>query len=128
MDPLHLSIEADNAKGTSLRTSAREWMQAAEVRADTIEDGLLVLSELFSNAVTASRAGDVVEVRLTSGVHGQIQVSVTNTGLAFDLERVPAPTLDRRGGRGLAIAQAIGSLNVRHRDGRTMVAVDIVRS
>ena len=128
MDPLHLSIEADNAKGTSLRASAREWMRAAEVRADTIEDGLLVLSELFSNAVTASRAGDVVEVRLTSGVHGQIQVSVTNTGLAFDPERVPAPTLDRRGGRGLAIAQAIGSLHVRHRDGRTMVAVDIARS
>ena len=128
MDPLHLSIEADNAKGTSLRASAREWMRAAEVRADTIEDGLLVLSELFSNAVTASRSGDVVEVRLTSGVHGQIQVSVTNTGLAFDPERVPAPTLDRRGGRGLAIAQAIGSLHVRHRDGRTMVAVDIARS
>ena len=128
MDPLQLSIKANNANGTALRASARGWMRTQKVRADTIEDGLLVLSELFSNAVTASRAGAVVDVHLTSGADGEIQVSVTNTGLAFDLERVPAPTLDRRGGRGLAIAQAIGSLHVRHRDGRTMVAVDIVRS
>ena len=103
-------------------------MRTQKVRADTIEDVLLVLSELFSNAVTASRTGAVVDVHLTSRADGEIQVSVMNTGLAFDLERVPAPTLDRRGGRGLAIAQAIGSLHVRHRDGRTMVAVDIVRS
>lgn len=127
MDQLHLSIDADNANGPSVRASVRKWLRANGVSGDVLEDVLLVVSELFSNAVNASRSGAMVDVGLTSPTHRAIRVSVTNVGFAFDLERVPPPTLDRRGGRGLAIARAIGSLDARHRDGRTTVSVEIDR-
>lgn len=100
-------------------------MQENGVSRDQSEDVLLVLSELFSNAVNAASGGDAIDVRLSGARADDLEVTVTNTGLAFDLDRVPAPTLDRRGGRGLAIAQAIGSVHVRHRQGRTTVEVAI---
>ena len=125
MDQLELSIQADNANGPMVRAAARDWLRASGVARDALEDVLLVLSELFSNAVNASRGDDDVLVHLAASADREIRVAVTNTGLAFDLDRVPAPTLDRRGGRGLAIARAIGSVDVRHRSGRTTVAVDI---
>lgn len=125
MDPLQLSIDAEHANGPTLRASARQWLRDARVGRDVLEDVLLVVSELFSNAVNASRADSSVEIGLAPRSGAAILVTVTNVGLAFDLERVPAPTLDRRGGRGLAIAQAIGALDVRHRDGRTTVSVEI---
>ena len=125
MDQLQLSIDAQHANGPSVRAAARQWLRDARVGRDIHEDVLLVLSELFSNAVNASRASAPVEISLEPRPDAAIVVSVTNVGLAFDLERVPAPTLDRRGGRGLAIARAIGALDVRHRSGRTTVSVEI---
>ena len=103
-------------------------MQENGVGRDQSEDVLLVLSELFSNAVNATSGGDAIDVRLSGAPADGLEVTVTNTGLAFDLARVPAPTLDRRGGRGLAIAQAIGSVDVRHRQGRTTVIVAIAHA
>ena len=125
MDNLQLSIEADNAHGPHVRASARDWLRANSVARDIADDALLVLSELFSNAVNATRGSGLIDVRMSSPAAGELRLAVTNSGLAFDLARVPAPTLDRRGGRGLAIAQAIGVVHVRHRSGRTTVSVDI---
>ena len=123
-----LSIAADDAECAGLRASARTWMEANGLGRDAREDVLLVISELFSNAVNAVKAvsgTDAIEVHLHAASAGGLEVTVTNTGSAFDLDRVPAPTIDRRGGRGLAIAQAIGSVQVRHTEGRTTVAVAI---
>ena len=100
-------------------------MEANGVGGGKLEDVLLVLSELFSNAVKATSGTHSIDVQLNGTAADGVEVNVTNTGLAFDLDRVPAPTLDRRGGRGLAIAQAIGSVHVRHSEGRTTVVVAI---
>ena len=103
-------------------------MQANSIGRDQSEDVLLVLSELFSNAVNATSGSDPIDVQLSGTPPGGLEVTVTNTGRAFDIDRIPSPTLDRRGGRGLAIAQAIGSVDVRHRQGRTTVVVGIANA
>ena len=117
---LTISIAPDYGAGSRVRKSARTWLEAQNVTPEDRDDILLVLSELFSNAVRASDGFSDVDVSL-SRASGSVVVEVVNSGQAFELDTVRAPTPEREGGRGLAIAAALGTLQVHRRDRHTVV-------
>ena len=117
---LTISIAADYGAGSRVRRSARTWLDAQDVTPEDRDDILLVLSELFANAVRASDGFSEVDVSLSRG-SGSVVVEVVNSGQAFELDTVRLPTPDRAGGRGLAIAAALGTLQVHRRDRHTVV-------
>lgn len=117
---LTISIAADYAKGHQLRSSARAWLDTQNVSSEDRDDILLVLSELFSNAVRASDGSSEVDVTLSRG-SSSVVVEVANSGQGFELDQVRAPSAEREGGRGLAIAAVLGTLRVHRRDRHTVV-------
>ncbi len=117
---LTISIAADYGAGSRVRKSARTWLDTQSVTPEDRDDILLVVSELFSNAVRASDGFSKVDVTLSRGT-GSVVVEVANSGKSFELDTVRAPTPDREGGRGLAIAATLGTLRVHRRDRHTVV-------
>lgn len=118
---LTISISADYAKGHQLRSSARAWLDTQNVSAEDRDDIVLVLSELFSNAVRASDGSSEVDVTLSRSSSSVVVVEVANSGQGFELDQVRAPSAEREGGRGLAIAAVLGTLRVHRRDRHTVV-------
>ena len=117
-------LPGDHAQAGPLRAAVREWLAQHLVAPDLLGDVLLAVTELFANAVDSLVAQTPVEVRLRVR-DGLLFIEVTNVGPGFDPAAVPRPSVDRLRGRGLAIAQAIGDLTVRHSGGRTTVAVAV---
>ncbi|MGP4112299.1 ATP-binding protein [Streptomyces sp. 4N509B] len=93
----------------------RHWQ-----RPELVDDGTLVVHELFVNAVThGSRAGDevVVEGELRQA---ELYVAVTDTSVALPTTDVPCEEDEH--GRGLAIVEALAaSWDTRRRGDRKVV-------
>jgi anti-sigma regulatory factor (Ser/Thr protein kinase) len=85
---------------------------------------LLVVSELFSNAVDATDDMSEVSVRIKSE-RKVLSIAVSNHGRAFELINVPAPLENQKRGRGLALAQQLGTVSVENADKQTTVKVEM---
>jgi anti-sigma regulatory factor (Ser/Thr protein kinase) len=124
MPELRLRSAASHGEAGAVRSALRDWLGPLDelLRDDTI----LVASELFSNAVDAATPSTDIEVCLSSD-SSSVVVEVTNVGAGFDEEEVRIPSSDRPGGRGIAIAKALGSVNVEQAQGSTTVRVVLPR-
>jgi serine/threonine-protein kinase RsbW len=107
-----------------VRRQLRTWLEAAGATPSTIDDLLLVATELCTNAVEATHHGE--EVCLQAATDGEaVQLEVTNAAAdGVPVEVVPAlesGSLQERG-RGLAIVRAlVDSLTMSSTEGRTVV-------
>jgi anti-sigma regulatory factor (Ser/Thr protein kinase) len=116
-----VTLPHDHALARQLRAEIREWFRLEDLPDLLREDTLLVASELFSNAVGAAIPQSEIDVRITRQVDG-LSVTLRNMGPGFDGELTPPPTV-LPGGRGIAIARALGSLTVAQHLGYTTVSV-----
>lgn len=121
MTDLQLTVPADNTHAQLVRTAIRSWSVEENLSTNTIDDALLVASELFSNAVRAS-VGSCIDVAVRTD-DDSVVIETANTGPGFDPTSVPPPDADRPGGRGLAISRALGSLVVEQAGSTTIVRV-----
>ena len=126
MSALSLTFPPNNEYGRTLRSEVREWCAAEELSAELCENTLLTVSELFSNAVRASLAEHDVLVRVAAA-GDNLTIEVENTGSGFDLRSLQKPSSTQPGGRGVAIAQVFGVVNVDQQGSQTTVRVQITR-
>jgi anti-sigma regulatory factor (Ser/Thr protein kinase) len=125
--PAAWTFPAASASIPSARRMAAGWLAAAGASEPVTQDVQLVLSELVTNAVRASRPDDEIRVELTAGPLGW-GVAVSDCAAGFVLpgdDAVPGPLAV--GGRGLhVVSEVAGPLSVEHEHGwtvvRTMVA------
>ena len=121
MTDLELTVPADNSQAMMVRNAIRSWSIEEHLSVATIDDALLVASELFSNAVRAS-VGSRIDVAIRAS-EDTIVIETANAGPGFDPAALPAPDPDRPGGRGIAISQALGALVVEQTGSTTVVRV-----
>jgi anti-sigma regulatory factor (Ser/Thr protein kinase) len=125
--PTAWTFPAESASIPWARQLAAGWLAAAGASEPVTQDVQLVLSELVTNAVRASRPEDQIRVELTAGPLGW-GVAVGDCGGDFlppAAGAVPGPLAV--GGRGLhVVSKLAGPLSVEHDHGwtvvRTMVA------
>jgi anti-sigma regulatory factor (Ser/Thr protein kinase) len=120
---LLLELAADFAALSRLREQLRTFLEEAEIDGAVREDLLLVATELCTNAIEASSAGEPVEVRVT--LDGQaLRLSVANVAATFGDHEVPElrhGSLQERG-RGLAIVRSlVDTMAMSSAGGRTVV-------
>ncbi|WP_344969495.1 ATP-binding protein [Streptosporangium fragile] len=94
---------------------AREWARellAGRIAAPLLDDVLLLLSEVVTNAITHSdsgrTAGGRVTVRVTCA-SGDVHVEVTDDGSAVSAPAVRVPEPDEDGGRGLWLVDLLAT-------------------
>lgn len=120
MSDLVLNVPPNHRRGSSTRSSVSDWLTSAGTDVDTIADVTLVVSELFCNAVTATRGHQPVEVRLH--LRGRsLLIGISNHGPGFDPDGIPPSDPGRIGGRGLEIVRTLGELRVQQIGERTTV-------
>ncbi len=118
---LNVTFAADITLASDLRALLRTWCANHTISDDEAGDALLVSTELFTNAVNAANPGSSVVVSV--GLRSDAMIlSMSNMGQPFELASLPAPSIDRPGGRGLMITQAVGTVSVSHRMGTTTVS------
>lgn len=95
--------------------AAREWvcgLLAGRITAPVLDDTLLLLSEVVTNAITHSdsgrTAGGQVMVRVTR-TSGSVHVEVTDGGSATSAPAVRVPEADDDGGRGLWLVDLLAT-------------------
>ena len=105
-----------------MRSAIRDWFSGSSSHEACVDDVILVATELFANAVRASAKRADIEMHLRAEAD-HVVIAITNSGAGFDLAAIPPPDPRTPGGRGLAIAQAVGDVSVIHGEGRTTVRV-----
>ena len=87
-----------------VRHGVKSALETHGVPHDVIEDALLVLSELGTNAMHAVGYDDEVVVRLGVARNGDVTVEVEDPGSGFRLSQaLRLPETDEEHGRGLSI-------------------------
>jgi anti-sigma regulatory factor (Ser/Thr protein kinase) len=119
---LLLSLTCDDKQARYLREQIRKWGARESLTNLQVDDLMLVASELLSNAVRASDAETCIDVVVSNSPAG-VSVRMQNTGLGFDVDSLPAPSLRSFGGRGIAIMRALGAVSVEQDSGETVVTV-----
>jgi anti-sigma regulatory factor (Ser/Thr protein kinase) len=124
--PTVWTFPAESASIPSARQRAAGWLAAAGASEPVTQDVQLVLSELVSNAVRASRPEDEIRVELTAGPLGW-GVAVGDCGGDFVPPAAgPAPGPLAVGGRGLHVVSMLaGALSVEHDHGWTVVRTTV---
>ncbi|MFF5208885.1 ATP-binding protein [Streptosporangium sp. NPDC000396] len=100
------------------RVWARELL-GGRVAAPILDDVLLLLSEVVTNAVTHSDSGRTLDGRVTVYVTrapGVIHVEVVDDGSATSAPAVQTPEADSDGGRGLWLVDLIATAWGSHHD------------
>lgn len=121
---LRIELPSNNDQSTVLRERLRAWCALHNCSRDLSDDVQLVASELFSNAVRATTDGSPVAMVVT--LRGEwLDLEMINQGPRFDPDSLPVALPDGRGGRGIAIARAVGEMTVTHNGGLTTVRVTI---
>jgi anti-sigma regulatory factor (Ser/Thr protein kinase) len=123
---LSLTFPPNNECGRTLRLEVRDWCTAESLSTNLCEDTLLTVSELFSNAARASVDEHEVLIRVAA-TRDNLTIEVENTGPGFDLASLKMPSPTQHGGRGVAITQMFGSVNVEQQGHQTTVRVQITR-
>ena len=119
---LELQLPPNHDQSRLLRARIREWCSVEGYPDLYADDVVLVASELFSNAVTATLGDASITVGLARHSDGAV-VRMMNEGKGFDPGSLPAPHPDRAGGRGIWLAKALGTLGVTQRQTKTIVTV-----
>jgi len=126
--PTVWTFPAESASIPWARQVAARWLAAAGASEPVTQDVQLVLSELVSNAVRASRPEDEIRVELTAGPLGW-GVAVGDSGCDFvppAADPAPAPGPLAVGGRGLHVVSMLaGPLSVEHDHGWTVVRTTV---
>lgn len=111
---------------SAMRRRVREELTVAGIASSKVDDTVLVISELATNAFEAAESGSAVVVRVRvmrppGGDARRIEVDVDNVGVPVEVDLTPRPeqmsdpwALD---GRGLSIAAKLGRLMVEGRIG-----------
>ena len=120
--PSEWTLPAESASIPWARQLAARWLAAAGAPEPVTRDVQLVLSELVTNAVRASRPEGDIRVELTAGPPGW-GVAVSDCGSGFVLpEGGAAADPLAVGGRGLhVVAEVAGPVSVQHDRGWTVV-------
>ncbi|MEU4829597.1 ATP-binding protein [Streptosporangium sp. NPDC023615] len=101
----------------------RAWARGlltGRVTAGALDDVLLLLSELATNAVTHSDSGRTADGRMTvyvARLPGAVHVEVTDEGSDASAPAVRVPGTDDDGGRGLWLVEAVAAGWGTYRDG-----------
>lgn len=108
---LFRSWDWDRLELSQAREAIRAWVAEEDnVSEETLDDILLVATELLSNARTAADEGSTIEI-VCAAQRGRVEVAVTNSGPLFSHRpTMPADVSTR--GRGLAIVAAIADLSL----------------
>ena len=111
------------------RSIARATFEYDGLDKKMVDSLVLVTSELFTNAIEAGTVARPISVVFTSEP-GEAEVRVSNFGPAVELavERETRDADINPRGRGLAIADNIGNVKIRHRSQRTTVSVRVATS
>ena len=107
VEPFETPLEAVPAAVTPSRLAFRNWLGSLGVEEDTLEELIVVFSELVANAVDASP--ETEQVSAAACVNGGSVVIEVANALAESSEPVDRWDLDdplRPGGRGLMIVRA----------------------
>lgn len=117
--PTTFHIDPDPRELCKLRRLVRDSPLLDDVAPSTIDDVVLTVSELASNAVIAARPSTRVAVEIDR--HDDVLVvTVENAGAVRPVVPVALPPVDALRGRGLALASMLSaSLITEVRDGRT---------
>ena len=120
--PSEWTLPAESASIPWARQLAAGWLAAAGASEPVTRDVQLVLSELVTNAVRASRPEGDIRVELTAGPPGW-EVAVSDCGSSFALPDGGAAADPLAvGGRGLhVVAEVAGPVSVQHDRGWTVV-------
>ncbi len=119
-----MAVPRDASQNRYVRDVVRAVADGMGLPEHLVHDAVLAASELFANAVREARPATTVRVRLVPRA-GALEVRVTNEGPGFRLGDVPDPVRNRPGGRGLAIARALGPVTVEEHAPYVTVAVVI---
>lgn len=120
-----VSLAPDLAALAPMRREAAERLAARGITPSTVEDVLLVLCELCSNAIQATRPRDAPVLARVHLGEAAIMIEVENAGQSFDALNALAEghggaATER--GRGLLIVRALSdSMTVQFHDGRCIV-------
>ena len=88
----------------TLRHEVGERLESEGVEAKRVEDALLVVSELGTNAMHAAPYGEEIAVRVAVDKAGDVDIEVEDPGAGFRLsEGLRLPSRDEEHGRGLSI-------------------------
>jgi Histidine kinase-like ATPase domain len=141
-----IRLPADHECAKDLRAVFASFLRDEGVDSSGCDDALLVATELFSNAVNASAPDNtilclvrIINVRSLSPFNRRgktrtnllyssstrLVIEVKNVGKKFSIGLAAPPSLIRFGGRGIAIARALGTVSVHHGDGVTTVSVTL---
>jgi len=118
-------MPADPRELRAARAGVARLLLAQGVEPAVIDDVVLAVSEVLTNAVQASPPDGVIELRVDCG-RERVRVEVRNSGDAIDVDLVDAdlPPLAQVGGRGIPVVRAVtDELEARHdAPGTTTVA------
>ena len=95
-------------EGLHAPSRARSWVSARtpQLSAETVDDALLVVSELVTNAVRHGSPEVVLSLELFDD---KLRIAVHDAGAALPLFPVEPPSIARPAGRGLLIVAATAS-------------------
>ena len=122
MAELPLKASPGNRQGRHIRSAIHAWFEAEGLPEQTEADAELIATELLSNAIAASPIDAEIEIRLVSDDTG-VLVETVNSGPGFDPRVLKRVADDHLGGRGIAIASALGTVSVLQKGDRTTVRV-----
>jgi anti-sigma regulatory factor (Ser/Thr protein kinase) len=106
----------------ALRGSMRDWLAQAQVHGDAVEDLLLAVTELATNAIEASPEGSAAVDAETD--RARVEVVISNTGPPFEPPVTRSRELLRTRGRGLDLVAAfVDTVNFDRCDDVTAVTI-----
>lgn len=103
-------VDADITPSSNAALVAREMVARAVegIAASTLEDALLIVSELVTNAVRHGPGGGAIHLEVRR--NGAVRIEVRDPGAGFDPARVPGEPDDLpTGGFGLVIVQRLST-------------------
>lgn len=110
---LHATWTAEELSLSDARALVRSWLDTvgAQNNGIAVDDVMLVLTELLTNARRASPRSDSQIGLLCEAVGARVDVRVSNEGEGFAV-RPTMPATDAARGRGLAISASLADLSV----------------
>jgi anti-sigma regulatory factor (Ser/Thr protein kinase) len=103
------TLTAETAAVGSARHRVVSWLACSDLPRPVVEDALLVLSELVTNAVQAS-GGSPAKVRIhLSRTSAGCRITVADNGPGFSQRPITNGDALRDGGRGLAVVRRVAA-------------------
>jgi anti-sigma regulatory factor (Ser/Thr protein kinase) len=106
--PLELSLSATADAPARARGAVAAWLARDHGDRSLVENALLVVSELVTNAIRHADAGPAEAVRLTArAAPGAVRIAVLDGGTGGEVRRRADRPADDFGGYGLALVDQI---------------------